>query len=121
MAPRTCGVEVCRDGTGAGTFGIASRRWHAGNRIPPRPRHARICKLLKMPADFVLHLLRDTFGIRLVEAGADAFTIMKIMGHSSATISQQYVHPSAETVERPSNVRCHEHAEDPYKDPHNPK
>jgi site-specific recombinase XerD len=34
----------------------------------------------------------------LGENGADAFTIMRIAGHSSVTTSQRYVHPSAETV-----------------------
>lgn len=37
---------------------------------------------------------------RLGEAGADAFTIMKIAGHSSVTVSQRYVHPTPEAVER---------------------
>jgi len=37
---------------------------------------------------------------RLGEAGADAFTIMKIAGHSSVTIPQRYVHPSPESMER---------------------
>jgi hypothetical protein len=30
----------------------------------------------------------------------DAFTIMRIAGRSSITISQRYVHPSPESVER---------------------
>lgn len=37
---------------------------------------------------------------RLEEAGLDAFTIMKIAGHSSVTVSQRYVHPSPESLER---------------------
>ena len=37
---------------------------------------------------------------RLGEAGADAFTIMRIAGHSSVTISQRYVHPTPESLER---------------------
>ena len=37
---------------------------------------------------------------RLGEAGVDSFTIMKIAGHSSITVSQRYVHPSSESVER---------------------
>ena len=53
-----------------------------------------------MPPDFVLHSLRHTFGTRLGESGADAFTIMRLMGHSSVTVSQRYVHPSPESVER---------------------
>jgi hypothetical protein len=31
--------------------------------------------------------------------GADAFTIMRIAGHSSVTVSQRYVHPTPEAVE----------------------
>ena len=37
---------------------------------------------------------------RLGEPGADAFTIMRIAGHSSVVISQRYVHPSPESLER---------------------
>ena len=37
---------------------------------------------------------------RLGEAGVDAFTIMRIAGHSSVTVSQRYMHPSPEAVER---------------------
>ena len=61
-------------------------------------KHVEARNLLKMPADFVPHSLRHTFGTRLGEAGADAFTIMKLMGHSSVTVSQRYVHPTSETV-----------------------
>lgn len=64
------------------------------------PQHARVRRLLKLPADFVLHSLRHTFGTRLGESGADAFTIMRLMGHSTVTVSQRYVHPSPEAVER---------------------
>ena len=37
---------------------------------------------------------------RLGEAGTDPFAIMRIAGHSSVTISQRYVHPTPETLER---------------------
>ena len=59
----------------------------------------RVRDLLKLPTDFVLHSLRHSFGTRLGEAGADAFTIMRLMGHSTVTVSQRYVHPSPEAVE----------------------
>jgi hypothetical protein len=36
----------------------------------------------------------------LGEAGVDAFTIMRIAGHSSVTVSQKYVHPSTAAMER---------------------
>jgi hypothetical protein len=36
----------------------------------------------------------------LGEAGVDAFSIMRIAGHSSVTVSQRYVHASPEALER---------------------
>lgn len=63
-------------------------------------QHAAVRGLLNLPTDFVLHSLRHTYGTRLGEAGADAFTIMRLMGHSSVTVSQRYVHPTPETLER---------------------
>lgn len=48
--------------------------------------------------EFVLHSLRHTMPTRLGEGGTEAFTIMRIAGHSSVTISQRYVHPTSETV-----------------------
>jgi len=52
------------------------------------------------PGDFVLHSLRHTMLTRLGEAGVDAFTIMRIAGHSSIVVSQRYIHPTPEAVER---------------------
>ena len=37
---------------------------------------------------------------RLGESGVDAFTIMRIAGHSSVVVSQRYIHPTPEAVER---------------------
>jgi integrase len=62
-------------------------------------QHKRVRELLHLPEDFVLHSLRHTFGSRLGEAGVDVFTIMRLMGHSTITISQRYVHPSPESME----------------------
>jgi integrase len=62
-------------------------------------QHSAVREALKLPNDFVLHSLRHTFGTRLGEAGADAFTIMRLMGHSSVAVSQRYVHPSPESME----------------------
>jgi len=63
-------------------------------------QHAKVRKVLKLPTDFVPHSFRHSFGTRLGESGADAFTIMRLMGHSSVTVSQKYVHPSGETLQR---------------------
>jgi integrase len=61
--------------------------------------HERVRDVLELPKEFVPHSFRHTFGTRLGEAGADAFTIMRMMGHSSITVSQRYVHPTAATME----------------------
>jgi len=44
--------------------------------------------------------LRHTALTRLAESGCDAFTLAKIAGHSSITITQRYCHPRAEAIER---------------------
>lgn len=62
--------------------------------------HRAVRVRLQMPDDFVVYSLRHTYGTRLGEAGADPFTIMKLMGHSSVTVSQRYVHPTPEGLER---------------------
>lgn len=62
--------------------------------------HQKARAALKIPKDFVIHSLRHTMLTRLGKSGVDAFTIMRIAGHSSITVSQRYVHPSPEAVER---------------------
>jgi integrase len=62
-------------------------------------QHSTLRKNLKLPKDFVLHSLRHTFLSQLGASGVDAFTIMRIAGHSSITISQKYVHPTPEVLE----------------------
>lgn len=61
--------------------------------------HERVRDVLDMPKEFVPHSFRHTFGTRLGEAGADAFTIMRMMGHSTITVSQLYVHPTSKVME----------------------
>ena len=51
-------------------------------------QHANIRKLLTLPTDCVPHSLRRTYGTRLGETWADAFTIMRLTGHSTVTASQ---------------------------------
>ena len=50
--------------------------------------------------DMVLHSCRHTFCTNLGRAGADAFTIQKLAGHSSIVISQRYVHSDQEAREK---------------------
>jgi integrase len=83
-------VWVFTDAPGTGPLPI----WTVGD------QHKRMRTALKLPADAVIHSFRHTFGTRLGEAGADAFTIMRAMGHSSVVVSQKYVHPTPEAMER---------------------
>ena len=50
-------------------------------------------------AHFRIYDLRHAFWTRLGESDADAYTIMKLMGHGSITISCRYVHPTPERLE----------------------
>ena len=45
-------------------------------------------------------MLRHTALTRLAESGCDVFTLARIAGHSSITITQRYVQPQADAVER---------------------
>jgi len=51
------------------------------------------------PVTFRLYDLRHTCLTRLGEVNTDPFTIQKIAGHSSITMSQRYVHPTDERLE----------------------
>ena len=63
-------------------------------------QHNRLRSMLRLPEEFVIHSLRHTFGTRLGQAGVDAFTIKKTMGHSTVKVSERYVHPNEEAVAR---------------------
>jgi integrase len=47
---------------------------------------------------FVLYSFRHTFLTRLGESGCDAWTLARIAGHSSISMSARYVHPSEDAV-----------------------
>jgi len=47
---------------------------------------------------FVLYSLRHTFLTRLGESGCDVWTLARIAGHSSITMSSRYVHPGNDAV-----------------------
>jgi integrase len=54
---------------------------------------------MELPDDCVVHSTRHTFCTRLGESGCDAFTIMRLAGHSSILISQKYVHRTPALLE----------------------
>jgi integrase len=49
---------------------------------------------------FQPYILRHTALTQLAQAGCDAFTLARIAGHSSVTITQRYIHPQADAIER---------------------
>jgi len=49
---------------------------------------------------FEAYCLRHTALTRFAESGCDAFTLMRIAGHSSITMTARYCHPQAEAIER---------------------
>ena len=46
------------------------------------------------------YILRHTALTLLAQAGCDAFTLARIAGHSSITITRRYIHPQADVIER---------------------
>jgi integrase len=64
-----------------------------------KDQHALALKDSKVKP-FEPYCLRHTALTNLGEAGCDAFTLARIAGHSSITITQRYVHPQADAIER---------------------
>ncbi|MFY9560154.1 MAG: tyrosine-type recombinase/integrase [Terriglobales bacterium] len=84
-------------------------RQDTGHVFPCRSRHwvseqfRTLRDAMKLPDDCVIHSTRHTFLRRLGESGCDVWTLMKLAGHSTVTISQRYVHPSADRFESAIN------------------
>jgi integrase len=53
---------------------------------------------------FEIYCLRHSFLTHLAESGCDAFTLAKIAGHSSITITSRYCHPEQDAVDRAFQV-----------------
>ena len=86
---RISDVSLCSRRTNAKQGASGSAMSHAQELVRAK---------LKAPSDFTAHSLRHTFATRLGEDGADAFTIMRVLGHASVTTSQRYVHPTVGQV-----------------------
>lgn len=50
--------------------------------------------------DFRFHDLRHTAATRMADAGADAFTLMKILGHSDIRMTSRYTHATDSALRR---------------------
>jgi integrase len=79
-------------------FPSSSREGHF-NKDTAKDQHKKALDDSKVKA-FEPYCLRHTALTRLAESGCDAFTLARIAGHSSITITQRYCHPQAEAVER---------------------
>ena len=93
--------------SGTSAFVFANREGHSYVGTSLNRLHRDVCapkveskRRPIFPADFVLHSLRHTMLTRLGESGVDAFTIMRIAGHSSIVVSQRYIRPTPEALER---------------------
>jgi integrase len=64
-----------------------------------KKQHRKALKDSKV-TPFVLYSLRHTFLTRLGASGCDVWTLMRIAGHSSISISSRYVHPHEDTIDR---------------------
>ena len=77
----------------------SAKQWHAKaftNLEAERKEDPNLTEIKR----FEPYCLRHTALTRLAEAGCDAFTLAKIAGHSSITITQRYCHPQADAIER---------------------
>jgi integrase len=50
--------------------------------------------------DFCFHDLRHTAETRMADAGADAFTLMSILGHSDIRMTARYTHATSAAIKR---------------------
>jgi len=78
-------------------FPSGSREGHF-NKDTAKDQHQKALDDSKVK-EFEPYCLRHTALTRLAESGCDAFTLARIAGHSSITITQRYCHPQAEAVE----------------------
>ncbi len=89
-------------------FPSGSRDGHF-NKDTAKDQHAKAIEQGNAKADkantrklkpFEPYVLRHTALTELAQAGCDAFTLARIAGHSSITITQRYIHPQADAIER---------------------
>jgi len=104
MTPRVFQVlktryETAGKPTEGWIFPSASRSGHF-NSDAAKEHHKKALEDSKVAA-FPPYVLRHTALTRLGEAaGGDVFALARIAGHSTITITQRYVHPEAESIDR---------------------
>ncbi len=100
--------ELAGNPEGGWLFPASSREGHL-NKDTAKDQHKRAIDRANAKAKsegakemkfFQPYVLRHTALTQLAEAGCDVFTLARIAGHSSITITQRYVHPQADAIER---------------------
>lgn len=77
----------------------SAKQWHA-KALATLEKARKENPDLREIMPFEPYCLRHTALTKLADAGCDAFTLARIAGHSSIAITQRYVHPQAEAIER---------------------
>jgi integrase len=77
----------------------SAKQWHAKALATLAKAHKENPVANPEVKPFEPYCLRHTFGTRMAPK-CDVFTLARIMGHSSITITQRYCHPQADAVER---------------------
>jgi len=76
----------------------SAKQWHA-KALASLEKARRDNPRLAEIKPFEPYCLRHTFGTQMAPQ-CDVFTLARIMGHSSITITQRYCHPQADAIER---------------------
>jgi integrase len=71
-----------------------------GGKLDNIKRSFRRAVELAQLEDFCFHDLRHTAATRMADAGADAFTLMKILGHSDIRMTARYTHATDSAIKR---------------------
>jgi integrase len=100
LTERSLQILVEMKKASASTFVFPAEDGEQASRHWPSEQFHTLREAMKLHKDCVIHACRHTFCTRLGEAGADAFVIQRLAGHSSILISQRYVHPTPERLEQ---------------------
>jgi integrase len=76
----------------------SAKKWHSRALARLRKAH-EIDSSIPMIEAFQPYVMRHSCLTWLAESGCDTFTLARIAGHSSITITQRYCHPQAEAIE----------------------
>ena len=89
--------KLVRESTKQGNDKVA-RQMEAAHRTSLAKGEVGIRERKPSPTLAEFYSLRHSFLTRLAESGCDVWTLSRIAGHASLTMSQRYIHPSQDAV-----------------------